>query len=309
MATAATVSQRDESVLITNPWLLLASGMITIAGGTLSSVALKDAAPWLTVLLISVGALLTSGAVLVRCQSAVVWGLAALGASVGSVGFQELGWDSVQLLFLVLMAAAGVGALIVMLPTAARWVVISVLIVIHFGGILTAVCSAAPGTWVASTLWNFFYRPHLQFMYLNNAYHYYAPEPGPATLIWFCIHYEPNSDGSPNWRWVKVPNFDAQGRPLRPDGHRLWPNTEYTRRLNLAEYMSFSGFQDDSGPSSLEDKIGALRQGYRSISLCTTKCGSSRSTSRQTRWPCAGPKPPSATSRVPIPMRGNPNWR
>jgi hypothetical protein len=82
-------------------------------------------------------------------------------------------------------------------------------------------------------------------MYLNNAYHYYAPEPGPAYLIWFCIHYEPDSDGSPNWRWVKVPDFDAQGRPLRPDGHRLWPKTEYTRRLTLAEYMSSPGF--DSG--------------------------------------------------------------
>jgi hypothetical protein len=72
MATAEIVPQRDESALITNPWLLLLSGLMTIAGGTLLSAALKDAAPWFTVLLVSVGALLTAGAVVVRCHSAVV---------------------------------------------------------------------------------------------------------------------------------------------------------------------------------------------------------------------------------------------
>jgi hypothetical protein len=247
MATAEIVPEQDEDSHITNPWLLLVSGLVTIACGTLLSATFKDAAPWMTALLLSVGALMTAGAIVARYHSVVVWGLAALGAGLGSVGFWEIGWDSAQLLFLVLMTAAGLGALIVLLPTAARWIVISALIVLHFGGILTAVCSAAPGTWVASTLWSFFYRPHLQFMYLNSSYHYMAPEPGPSVLIWFCIHYEPDSDGTPNWRWVKVPDFDRQGHPLRPDGDRLWPNTEYTRHLGLAESINYPTFEDDSG--------------------------------------------------------------
>ena len=247
MTTVEVTRQRDEESLIANPWPLLVSGLVTIAIGALLSSLFKDAAPWLIVLLVSVGAVATAGAVVTRYRSALIWGLAALGASVGSVGFKEIGWDSAQLLFIVLMVAAGVGALLALLPTTVRWIAISALIVLHFGGILTAVCSAAPGTWLAGTLWNFFYRPHLQFMYLNNAYHFYSPEPGPAVLMWFCIYYEPNADGSLNWRWVKVPDFDDQGHPFRPDGRRLWPNTEYTRRLSLAESINFPEFQDDSG--------------------------------------------------------------
>jgi hypothetical protein len=247
MASAEILRQREDDALIKNPWPLLAGGFVTVGVGAVLSTVFKDSAPWLTVLLISVGAILTAGAVVVRWESALIWGLAALAASLGSVGFQEIGWDSARLLFLVLMAAAGAGALLILLPTTARWIVISVLLIIHFGGILTAVCSAAPGTWVASTLWNFFYRPQLQFMYLNNAYHFYSPEPGPAVLMWFCVHYEPNADGSPNWRWVKVPDFDEKEHPLRPDGRRLWPNTEYTRRLSMAESVNFPQYGDDSG--------------------------------------------------------------
>jgi hypothetical protein len=247
MATAEMVPEQDEDPHITNPWLLLVSGLVTIAGGTLLRFVFKDSAPWRTASLVSLGAVMTAGAIVARSNSAVVWGLAALGAGAGSVGFWQIGWDSAQLLFCVLMATAGVGTLVVLLPAAARWIVISALIVIHFGGILTAVCSAAPGTWIASTLWNFFYRPHLQFMYLNSSYHYMAPEPGPSVLIWFCIHYEPDSDGTPNWRWVKVPDFDRQGHPLRPDGDRLSPNTEYTRHLGLAVSINYPTFEDDSG--------------------------------------------------------------
>ena len=29
-------------------------------------------------------------------------------------------------------------------------------------------------------------------MYLNNAYHFYSPDPGPATYVWFRIFYISN---------------------------------------------------------------------------------------------------------------------
>jgi hypothetical protein len=77
-------------------------------------------------------------------------------------------------------------------------------------------------------------------MYLNNNYHFYAPEPGPTTLLWFCIEYQPNA-GAKKWRWVKVPAFDERGRPIRPDGSRLWPNLEYVRRTSLAENVGSLG--------------------------------------------------------------------
>jgi hypothetical protein len=50
-------------------------------------------------------------------------------------------------------------------------------------------------------LWTHFYRHYLYFAYLTNAYHFYSPDPGPATLLWFHIEY---ADGSA--RWIKIPN-------------------------------------------------------------------------------------------------------
>jgi hypothetical protein len=56
-------------------------------------------------------------------------------------------------------------------------------------------------------------------MYLNNAYHFYSPEPGPGVLVWFYVRYE---DGSADW--YKIP--DRSQNPLVQ---------EYQRRLSLAE--------------------------------------------------------------------------
>jgi hypothetical protein len=140
----------------------------------------------------------------------------------------------------VFAVIGGMAAAIMLLPSWGRRVAVSVLIVLHFGGIVTAVTSADNG-WLPNQLWNLFYRPYLQFMYLNNAYHFYAPEPGPAPLLWFCIEYQEDPIGFRNFRWVKVPTIDKDGEHLRPDGSRLWPNLEFTRRLSLAESANYPG--------------------------------------------------------------------
>jgi hypothetical protein len=57
--------------------------------------------------------------------------------------------------------------------------------------------------WVANQVMMRFYLPYLQFTHLNNAYHFYAPEPGPVTQVWFRLAY---ADGSS--RWVKLPDHD-----------------------------------------------------------------------------------------------------
>jgi hypothetical protein len=117
-------------------------------------------------------------------------------------------------------------------PEAGRIVgrtVVSLFILYHFGGILVAVTSVntPSGTtpWVSSTLWTYCYRPYLQFLYLTNAYHFYSPEPGPASLIWARVEYADKSS-----RWVKIPNREEHYKdPL---------GQEYFRRLSLTESIN-----------------------------------------------------------------------
>ena len=188
---------------------------------------------------IALGCVAAGAAAAIAPRSPKVLGLAGLAMLGMSFGLAGIAWDSAALL-LGILAVLGVGAAgVLCLPQAAQRAVVSLLIILHFGGILTAVTSTPPAPWLASQLWVYFYRPYLDFMYLDNSYHFYSPEPGPTTLLWFCIEYEPDADGQ-NWRWVKVPNFDKQGRPIRPDGSPLWPNIEYIRHLSLAECAGLS---------------------------------------------------------------------
>ena len=77
----------------------------------------------------------------------------------------------------------------------------------------------ASAPWVSQELWVHFYRPYLQFMYLNNAYHFYSPEPGPPSLVWFHIKYK---DG--RVKWYKIPHRDQDPAPIH-----------HTRLLSITE--------------------------------------------------------------------------
>ncbi len=115
----------------------------------------------------------------------------------------SLGWDSMGLLLLVMAFVALTGGILIVLPLKWRKFVGSLMILYHFGGICTA-ATAVPALghvpWLPTQIWTHFYRPYLYFMYLNNAYHFYSPEPGPPTLIWFRIEYE----GEAKPRWVRI---------------------------------------------------------------------------------------------------------
>jgi hypothetical protein len=109
----------------------------------------------------------------------------------------------------------------------AGWVaaraIVSLLAVLHFVGISCAVMALPAGNreaaWLPSQLW-VRYQPYLQFMYLNNAYKFYSPEPGPPTLLWFHVEYD---DGSARWVYLPTRETDAKD-PLA---------VEFTRRLSL----------------------------------------------------------------------------
>ncbi len=147
-------------------------------------------------------------------------------------------WDTFRLVLGVFVGVGLVGALLVLLPLMVRRGAILFLVLFHFGGILTAVFSVAPPSgipcWMTSALWTYVYRPYLQFTYLNNAYHFYSPEPGPATQLWFCVSYE---DPQVPPRWVQVPR--REDYPSRLLYQRATALTESTiaPRLGYPEDM------------------------------------------------------------------------
>jgi hypothetical protein len=223
-----------------NPWPCLITALTTTLVALAVESMVGTAWGWLPFVLVAIGVLAAGIGVAIRPNSAVVLGFAALIALIASVVGPKQEWDSARLVLRVLAVLAATGAVLLLCSTPVRRAVVSVLIVVHFCGILSAVTSPDQ-SWLANQAWTYIYRPYLQFMYLNNAYRFYSPEPGPASLLWFCIEYEPNPDGSRNLRWVKVPAMDKDGNHIRPDDSRLWPNVEYTRRLSLAESTSFPG--------------------------------------------------------------------
>jgi hypothetical protein len=147
-----------------------------------------------------------------RVNTAALLAVAGFAALVAYLG-TDPAWDSFQMLLVALIAVSLLGVVLVLLPTPARMLVVSVLIVVHFGGMITAATSVDPpngaAPWVARVLHQWFYRPYLEFMYLNNAYHFYSPDPGPPSLVWFHIKYE---DGKV--QWIKIPHRDDDPVPV-----------------------------------------------------------------------------------------------
>lgn len=137
-------------------------------------------------------------------------------------------WDTIRLFFNVFAAASFIAAPLVLAPETTRRVTISLLVVFHFGGIFTATLSAPPAPWIVGQVWTRIYRPYLEFMYLNNAYHFYSPEPGPASYVWFRLFYE-DTKGVQHATWHKIPKLDDKGF----HGHSV--ALEYQRTLALTE--------------------------------------------------------------------------
>jgi hypothetical protein len=81
-------------------------------------------------------------------------------------------------------------------------------------------------------------------MYLNNAYHFYAPEPGPASYLWFRIESE-DAQHQPHSQWLKVPDMDDNtGKPRYPvdlEYQRMLAMTENTTRNDPTPPMYVAG--------------------------------------------------------------------
>jgi hypothetical protein len=157
-------------------------------------------------------------------------------------------WDTMRLFLRVLTVVALGGAGLVLVSTRLRRLVISFLFVLHFAGISNACLAAPPAPWLLQQTWMRIFRPYLEFMYLNNAYHFYAPEPGPASYLWFRLIYTDETGTEQGW-WYKVPEIDDKGR------HHHAVALEYQRHLAMCE--SVAGF-DAPPPWVVPDGNGGL---------------------------------------------------
>jgi hypothetical protein len=167
-----------------------------------------------------VGMLIAGYAISHRPGDSLTLGLGAATALLAWLA-TNAAWDSIRLMQWVMAWTAAAAAVIVLLPQTLRRVAFSLLVLYHFAGICTAITSPPPTPWVTGHFWARFFRPHLEFSYVNNAYQFYSPQPGPAQILWFCIT---GTDGESSW--YKTPRRNEMLDPL---------GVEYFRRLSLTE--------------------------------------------------------------------------
>lgn len=215
---------------------MLIAGLTFTVLGTVASGGPTGSFEGLAPALLTLGCLAFGSSVAVEPRSSVVLGLAGYGFLLTSFPLFRTGWESTALVVRVFSLIAAVAAVVQRLPRSVQRTVVSLLILLHLGGVFTA---ALPDPWLTNWLSRHFYRPYLQFMYLDHTYDFFAPEPGPTPVMWFCIQYESDGEGK-NWRWVKLPACNDAGRPVDSEGRRVWPNLGYIRRLSLAGSVGMS---------------------------------------------------------------------
>ncbi len=184
--------------------------------------------------LVLFGAVTTGAAVSMRPDLWQAWGLGTAGALLAIAG-TPAHWDSFRLLFGALAAIALTWTVLRAAPARFRLPVVSVLVVFHFTGIFFATTTPPPTPWVTEQVFIRVYNPYLQFVYLRNAYHFYSPQPGPASVLVFLLRTETGTDPTTGekkytYKWVAVPKRPADIRdPL---------GLTYYRRLSLTEQVS-----------------------------------------------------------------------
>jgi hypothetical protein len=229
---------------------------------------LQSARVWLTL----AGVVTAGGALSLRPMSPVSWLVAAATLAAAYAGFPDH-WDSFRFLASVLVCVSLAGATLTALPVGVREVVGVTYFVFHFGGILTATTWPSPTPWITSQLGNRLYEPYLKFLYLKNAYHFYSPDPGPASHLYFLVKYRTDevdaATGKPAERleWVTL--------PTRPEQVKDPLALTYYRRLALSEHCAMAT-PDAFTPATFEkseaytrrmEVHNGLRPGYPKIPI------------------------------------------
>ncbi len=104
-----------------------------------------------------------------------------------------------------------------------RWPrrLITIWLLYHVLGVIVAPLVVPPTSSLLRNVAGVF-RPYLQTFYLNHGFHFFAPEPGPSTLVAFTVERE---DGT-----------TTQG--VLPN-RKIWPRLLYHRHFMLTESLSY----------------------------------------------------------------------
>jgi hypothetical protein len=179
------------------------------------------------------GAITAGAAVSMRPDRWQTWALGA-GAGLLAVFGTPAHWDSFRLLFGALTAVALSWAVLLAAPERYRLPALTALLLFHFSGIFFATTSPPATPWLTEQAFVRIYNPYLQFVYLRNAYHFYSPEPGAASVLVFLLKTETGRDDKGRitykTQWVVTPKRPADVKdPL---------GLTYYRRLSITEQVA-----------------------------------------------------------------------
>lgn len=203
--------------------------------------------------LVAVGVLAAASGVWMRGGHRLAW-LAFAGTAWLAVGGLPMHWDSLKIPLMVGGTLAAAGGGLGFVPLKWRYSLLAVAAVVHFGGTFTA--TTWPDTqgrtnWVSNQSALRVYMPYFRFMYLSNAYHFYSPDPGPASKFFILIEYdlyEPKADPETGEHKPVVDPQTGKTRttaewvdlPKRRTNYRDPLGLTYYRRLSLTELASYS---------------------------------------------------------------------
>lgn len=224
-------------LLAPHPWVLVLTGLGLVLLSYLIGAAAPDSVLALRVLL-DLGGLAAALTGVGRQLREGRWSFSdrlEMAAMIATTGMASLaawygmgeGWVSGKIFFGGVFVASLVAVVTVMLPPVLRKVFLSLVLIFHFAGMLTAVTSVDPpnstGPWVSKMLWTHVYRPYLSFLYMTNAYHFYSPDPGPPALFWYSVQYEDRSR-----TWVRIPEHASSPVAMHYQRLLALPEHSYT---------------------------------------------------------------------------------
>jgi hypothetical protein len=198
---------------------------------------IQDAGPGIVstfrLLLVAGGCLAAGSALSMRPALPFAWCLAAIAFLLAYPGLPSH-WDSARYVAIVGTGVCLGGTLLSACPATVRYWILTLLALVHYVGIFCATTWPDPAPWATHQIGTRIYLPYLKFMYLQNAYHFYSPEPGPASHIFALVKYDKidPKTGKPEAQWITLPNRDEHMKdPL---------GLGYYRRLSITEQVSQS---------------------------------------------------------------------